>query len=477
MWYPWGAKVPSPRHQVAEDGPQFLDKRRGANWDNREFRYARELNFTNGRTTNVFYHSELDDLPWNFSQKTRGMAIANDSREENGTLQNEEKFCVLILSYHKREATDHDRKIFNRMGVTLFEPSKQISMNSMNIPMPQSLLDRDCTTLSRHVLQQLNSFGADAQDLSAIMNRIALAGKLIARRLSRAGLMADVLGFTGETNVQGESVKKMDVFANEVFISVFKQSGLVCRLASEEMENPYYIPENCPIGRYTLLYDPIDGSSNVDINLNVGSIFAIRQQQGDDLDGSASDLLTTGDQQIAAGYILYGPSTMLVYSLGAGVHSFILDPSLGEFILAQENIQMPEHGPIYSTNEGNFWQWDEALRDYTRYVHRHEGYTARYSGALVGDIHRILMQGGVFLYPGTTKNPEGKLRLLYETAPLAFLIEQAGGKASDGVTRLLDLIPTKLHQRTPAIMGSAEDVKLVESFIQDHQRRQMPEKA
>ncbi len=309
------------------------------------------------------------------------------------------------------------------------------------------------------------------------MNRIALAGKLIARRLSRAGLMADVLGFTGETNVQGESVKKMDVFANEVFISVFKQSGLVCRLASEEMENPYYIPENCPIGRYTLLYDPIDGSSNVDINLNVGSIFAIRQQQGDDLDGSASDLLTTGDQQIAAGYILYGPSTMLVYSLGAGVHSFILDPSLGEFILAQENIQMPEHGPIYSTNEGNFWQWDEALRDYTRYVHRHEGYTARYSGALVGDIHRILMQGGVFLYPGTTKNPEGKLRLLYETAPLAFLIEQAGGKASDGVTRLLDLIPTKLHQRTPAIMGSAEDVKLVESFIQDHQRRQMPEKA
>ncbi|MEB3228050.1 MAG: class 1 fructose-bisphosphatase [Synechocystis sp.] len=348
-------------------------------------------------------------------------------------------------------------------------------MNTTNIPMPQSLLDRDCTTLSRHVLQQLNSFGAEAQDLSAIMNRIALAGKLIARRLSRAGLMADVLGFTGETNVQGESVKRMDVFANEVFISVFEQSGLVCRLASEEMEKPYYIPENCPIGRYTLLYDPIDGSSNVDINLNVGSIFAIRQQQGDDLDGSASDLLTqTGEQQIAAGYILYGPSTMLVYSLGSGVHSFILDPSLGEFILAQENIQMPAHGPIYSTNEGNFWQWEEALRDYTRYVHRHEGYTARYSGALVGDIHRILMQGGVFLYPGTTKNPAGKLRLLYETAPLAFLIEQAGGKASDGAQRLLDIIPSKLHQRTPAIMGSAEDVKLVESFIQDHKHRQLP---
>lgn len=345
-------------------------------------------------------------------------------------------------------------------------------MTVSEIHIPNSLLDRDCTTLSRHVLQQLNSFGADAQDLSAIMNRIALAGKLIARRLSRAGLMADVLGFTGETNVQGESVKKMDVFANDVFISVFKQSGLVCRLASEEMEKPYYIPENCPIGRYTLLYDPIDGSSNVDINLNVGSIFAIRQQEGDDLDGSASDLLANGDKQIAAGYILYGPSTILVYSLGSGVHSFILDPSLGEFILAQENIRIPNHGPIYSTNEGNFWQWDEALRDYTRYVHRHEGYTARYSGALVGDIHRILMQGGVFLYPGTEKNPDGKLRLLYETAPLAFLVEQAGGRASDGQKRLLDLIPSKLHQRTPAIIGSTEDVKLVESFISDHKQRQ-----
>jgi fructose-1,6-bisphosphatase I len=346
-------------------------------------------------------------------------------------------------------------------------------VDSNNFPIPEQSLDRDCTTLSRHVLQQLHSFDADAQDLSAITNRIALAGKLISRRLSRAGLMANTLGFTGETNVQGESVKKMDIFANEVFISVFKQSGLVCRLASEEMEKPYYIPENCPIGRYTLLYDPIDGSSNVDINLSVGSIFSIRQQSGDDLTGEATDLLTqNGRQQLAAGYILYGPSTMLVYSLGQGVHSFILDPSLGEFILAQENIQMPDHGQIYSTNEGNFWQWDEAIRDYARYVHRHEGYTARYSGALVGDIHRILMQGGVFLYPGTIKNPEGKLRLLYETAPLAFLIEQAGGRASDGHTDILDLVAGKLHQRNPLIIGSKEDVQLVKSFIADREKRE-----
>ena len=345
-------------------------------------------------------------------------------------------------------------------------------MTNQDQPMiPEHSLDRDCTTLSRHVLQQFPSFSPEAQDISAIMSRIALAAKLISRRLSRAGLIAGTLGFTGETNVQGESVKKMDVYANEVFISVFKQSGLVCRLASEEMEKPYYIPENCPIGRYTLLYDPIDGSSNVDINLNVGSIFSLRQQEGNDLDGEAQDLLQNGHKQIGAGYVLYGPSTVLVYSLGQGVHSFILDPSLGEFILAEENIKLPAHGPVYSVNEGNYWQWEESIREYIRYVHRHEGYTARYSGALVGDFHRILLQGGVFLYPGTVKKPEGKLRLLYESAPLAFLIEQAQGKASTGFQNILDVVPDKLHARAPLIIGSTEDVQLVESFIQDWTRR------
>lgn len=339
------------------------------------------------------------------------------------------------------------------------------------------LLDRDCTTLSRHVLEQLQSFSAEAQDLSAIMTRIALAGKLIARRLSRAGLMEGVLGFTGETNVQGESVKRMDVYANEVFISVFKQSGLVCRLASEEMEQPYYIPENCPIGRYTLLYDPIDGSSNVDININVGSIFAIRQQEGEDSDGQARDLLQSGRNQLAAGYILYGPSTMLVYSIGNGVHSFVLDPSLGEFILADQNIRVPDHGSIYSVNEGNFWQWEESYRDFIRYVHRHEGYTARYGGALIGDFHRILYQGGVFLYPGTGKQPDGKLRLLYEASPLAFLIEQAGGRASTGTQDILDFVPDRLHARVPLIIGSKNDVALVESFVKERIREKAVLKA
>ncbi|MGF1498715.1 MAG: class 1 fructose-bisphosphatase [Elainellaceae cyanobacterium] len=332
-------------------------------------------------------------------------------------------------------------------------------------------LDRDTTTLSRHVLQQLQSFSPDAQDLSALMNRIALAGKMIARRLSRADLIEDALGLTGRTNVQGESVKRMDIFANQVFIAVLKQSGLVCRLASEEMDQPYYIPENCPVGRYTLLYDPIDGSSNVDINLNVGSIFAIRRQEGDDADGSAQDLLQDGSKQIAAGYILYGPSTMLVYSIGRGVHAFTLDPSLGEFILSSENIKVPNHGAVYSVNEGNFWQWDESIRDYIRYMHRHEGYSARYSGALVGDFHRILFQGGVFLYPGTVKKPEGKLRLLYEAAPLAYLVEQAGGKASTGTQPIMNVVPDHLHQRVPLVIGSQEDVELVESYITDRARR------
>lgn len=335
-------------------------------------------------------------------------------------------------------------------------------------------IGRDSMTLSQHVLQQLHSFGSDAQDLSALMNRIAFAGKLVARRLTRAGLVEDALGFTGRINVQGESVKKMDVYANDVFVSVFQKSGLVCRLVSEEMDDIFYMPENCPLSRYTLLYDPIDGSSNVDINLNVGSIFAVRRQVGDDLDQTGNDLLTHGRDQIAAGYILYGPSTVLVYSIGKGVHAFTLDPSLGEFILASEDIQIPQHGSNYSVNEGNFWQWDEPYRDYIRYMHRHEGYSGRYSGALVGDFHRILMQGGVFLYPGTIKNPQGKLRLLYESAPLAFLAEQAGGKATTGEQAVLDFVPNELHKRTPLVIGSQEDVQLVESFIQERKVERPP---
>ncbi len=333
-------------------------------------------------------------------------------------------------------------------------------------PEQETTLSRDFTTLARHVLTSLGNFTAEAYDLSALMSRIGLAGKMISRRLSCAGLLENTLGVTGEVNVQGEEVKTMDLYANRVFIRAFEQSGLVCRLASEEMEKPYYIPENCPIGRYTLLFDPIDGSSNIDANLAVGSIFSVRQQEGIDETGECLDLLQPGRKQIAAGYILYGSSTMLVYTIGRGVHTFTLDPSLGEFILSQEHLRIPDRGSTYSINEGNFWHWEEPMRNFVRYIHRHAGFTSRYSGALVADIHRILFQGGVFLYPGTTDRPEGKLRLLYESAPLAMLIEQAGGRATTGTQAILDVVPAKLHARTPLVIGSPENVALVESFLQ-----------
>jgi fructose-1,6-bisphosphatase I len=341
------------------------------------------------------------------------------------------------------------------------EPSLQLT------PRQEGELTRDFTTLGQDVLSQFSDFSATAYDLSAILTRIGLAGKLIARHLSRAGLLADVLGVTGEVNVQGESVKKMDQFANRAFIRAFEQSGLVCRIASEEMEKPYYIPENCPIGRYTLVFDPIDGSGNIDANLAVGSIFAVRQQEGDDVAASGDDLLQSGHKQVAAGYILYGSSTMLVYTVGRGVHSFTLDPSLGEFILSQSNIRIPQSGATYSINEGNFWQWHENMRSYIRHIHLQPGYSARYSGALVADFHRILFQGGVFLYPGTVKHPEGKLRLLYEGAPLAMLAEQAGGRAITGKERVMDAIPDHLHGRTPLFIGSPDNVALVEKFLQE----------
>ncbi len=338
--------------------------------------------------------------------------------------------------------------------------------NSIELTADQEIiLNRDFITLSNHVLAQFGDFSAEAHDLSVLMSRIALAGKMIARRLSQAGLVADTLGVTGGINVQGEEVKKMDLYANRIFIRAFEKSGLVCRLASEEMAEPYYIPENCPIGRYTLLYDPIDGSSNIDANLAVGSIFAVRQQEGNDESGEGLDLMQPGHKQIAAGYILYGSSTMFVYTIGKGVHVFTLDPSLGEFILSQENLQIPKHGSTYSINEGNFWQWEENMREYVKHIHKQPGYSARYSGALVADIHRILFQGGVFLYPGTVNHPDGKLRLLYESAPLGFLVTQAGGRAITGTGEVLDAVATKLHQRTPLFIGSTDDVALVESFL------------
>ncbi len=322
-------------------------------------------------------------------------------------------------------------------------------------------LDRDCVTLSHHVRQQFSDAPATGQGLGVVLERIALAGKLILRRLSRAALEVNTLGATGNLNVQGESVQQMDIYANDVFISVFRGSGLVSSLASEEMADPYHLPENAATGVYTILYDPIDGSSNLDINLNVGSIFSIHRRTTLE----ATGLLCPGREQVGAGYILYGPSTLMVYSLGRGVHVFTLDPVLGEFILTQADLRTPDQGFIYSINEASLHQWEQPYRDYLSYLQRRGGYTARYSGAMVGDFHRILLQGGVFLYPATPKLPEGKLRLLYESAPLAFLVDQAGGRGSNGCQDLLDLVPDRIHLRTPVVLGSRQNVGLVESFL------------
>ncbi len=329
--------------------------------------------------------------------------------------------------------------------------------------LPQSSTDlelsRNVLTLSRHVLQQFEDFSPAAQDFSALMSRVALAGKMIARRLSQSGLVEDALGVTGSINVQGEVQQQLDDYANRAFIRVLEQTGLVCRIVSEEMRAPARLPENCSLSRFALVFDPLDGSSNIDANLTVGSIFAVLQAEGVD-QGNSEDLFKAGRDFVAAGYILYGPSTQLVYSLGKGVHSFTLDPSLGEFILTQTDIQTPQKGSIYSVNEGNFGQWDPGMQDYIRFVHR-QGYTSRYSGALIADFHRILLQGGVYLYPGTVSKPDGKLRLMYEAAPLAFLLHQSGGVATSGTVNIMDIVPQSLHQRVPLILGSPDNVQEV----------------
>lgn len=333
-------------------------------------------------------------------------------------------------------------------------------------PQSDRAMRRDFMTLTHHVLQQFDDYTPEAQDFSALMHRISLAGKMIARHLSKAGLVEDALGVTGTVNVQGEPVKLMDEYANEAFIRALEQSGLVCRMVSEEVAGPIELAENCSLGRYALLFDPIDGSSNIDADLSIGSIFSIIRMRGDS-DGSDAELLQPGAEQLAAGYILYGPSTQLIYSMGKGVHMFILDPSLGEFILSKSDIRTPERGNTYSVNEGYFCKWAGPMQEYIRYVHRQDGYTARYSGALVADVHRILLYGGVYLYPGTVAKPEGKLRLLYEASPLAYLMEQAGGRATSGQQRILDIQPTELHQRVPLIVGSTANVAEVEQCLRD----------
>jgi fructose-1,6-bisphosphatase I len=325
------------------------------------------------------------------------------------------------------------------------------------------------TTLTRFIIETQAGYPAATGEFSALLAQIGLAGKMVSNDLRRAGLI-NILGMTGETNVQGEAIKKLDAIANENVIKVFQYSGLVCALASEEMEKPVKLPENWPLGKYMLLFDPLDGSSNTDVNMPLGTIFSVLRYEGKGGLPSDAELVRKGTEQVAAGYLMYGSSTMLVFTSGKGVNGFTLDPGIGEYLLTHENIRIPPRGKVYGVNEGNYHKWPAGTQRYIDYLKQSDKatgrpYSSRYSGCLTADVHRILLGGGIYLYPGETDKPEGKLRLLYEANPLAMVVEQAGGKAGTGTMRILDVEPKVLHQRVPLLIGSAEDVGLAEAFI------------
>ncbi|MET0390142.1 MAG: class 1 fructose-bisphosphatase, partial [Polyangiales bacterium] len=300
-------------------------------------------------------------------------------------------------------------------------------------------------------------------EFTQLFQQLALAGKIIASRVNQAGL-AGLLGHTGKVNVQGETVQKLDEFANDTLIKAIEGGGQVCLMGSEENEDPIPIPTRYPKGKYVLMFDPLDGSTNIDVNISIGTIFSVHRRLSETDEPGLADCLQVGRQQLAAGYIIYGSSCMFVFTTGHGVHGFTLDPTVGEFFLSHPDIRMPERGKIYSVNEGNESQWDDSVRgwvDWLKTPDKASGrpYSGRYIGTLVADFHRTLMKGGIFAYPADKKNANGKLRLLYEASPMAWLAEQAGGLASTGKEPVLDVIPTVLHQRVPLYIGSKLDVE------------------
>jgi len=318
------------------------------------------------------------------------------------------------------------------------------------------------TTVERHFLDKGNSPHA-TEEFSWLLSGITLATKIIAAYVQRAGLL-EVMGATGRVNVQGEEVQKLDEFANETLVRCLGYRGTIGILVSEEDEEPHVIQEAAS-GKYIVLFDPLDGSSNINANVSIGTIFSILQRDphSDSRDVMAH-ILQPGCKQVAAGYVVYGSSTVLAYTAGEGVHMFTLDPSIGAYLLAQENIRMPEAGRIYSVNEAYRASFPEGIQHYLDWAKEAGDYSSRYIGSLVADFHRTLIRGGVFIYPDTKKSPEGKLRLLYEANPLAFVAEQAGGTATDGRVRILDKQPRTMHERTPLIIGSTDEVKRVLSF-------------
>jgi fructose-1,6-bisphosphatase I len=325
------------------------------------------------------------------------------------------------------------------------------------------------TTIERFILDQEDRFPEATGELSNLLYDIALATKIIAAAIRRAGLV-NILGSDGQRNVQGEVQQKLDVLANETIKNSLNHTGRVCVMGSEEDEDIIPVPEEYGVGKYAVLFDPLDGSSNIDVNSAVGTIFSIYRRVSMEGRGTAADVLQPGCRQVAAGYVMYGSSTMLVYTTGQGVHGFTLDPTIGEFLLSHPKIVTPRIGTYYSVNESNFPRWDKAVQLAVRGLKGDlqdgmQPKNSRYIGSLVADFHRNLINGGVFLYPADTKNPEGKLRLLYEASPMAFIAEQAQGSATDGINRILDVVPQRLHQRTPLVIGSREDVGFVADTI------------
>ena len=326
-------------------------------------------------------------------------------------------------------------------------------------------------TIERHILMEQERFPDSSGSLTNLLYDLALAGKLIASRTQRAGL-ADILGSAGHENVQGEEVQKLDVYAQRTIYQLTDHTGRLCCMASEEEKEIIPIPEPYPKGDYVLVFDPLDGSTNIDYNVAVGTIFAIFRRKTKSGPGTVADVLQCGREIVAGGYLVYGSSTMLVYTTGHGVNGFTLDPSIGEFLLSHPNVRIPDKPKYYSVNQGNEKYWTEGVRRYTRWLQGEDGSPRalglRYIGSMVADVHRTLFGGGVFYYPADSKDPnkpQGKLRLLYEAVPMAYLIEQAGGYGSTGRGPLLDVVPSALHQRTPVFVGNRDVVAKAEEFI------------
>ncbi|MBV1924517.1 MAG: class 1 fructose-bisphosphatase [Flavobacteriaceae bacterium] len=329
-------------------------------------------------------------------------------------------------------------------------------------------------TLGEFIINNQKEFKYSSGELSRLINSIRLAGKVVNHEVNKAGLV-DILGNAGDTNIQGEDQQKLDVYANEVFIKTLTNREIVCGIASEEEDDFITIKGSNEKNdnKYVVLIDPLDGSSNIDVNVSVGTIFSIyRRVTPSGTPVTLEDFLQPGNQQVAAGYIVYGTSTMIVYSTGHGVNGFTLNPAIGTYYLSHPNMTFPKQGKIYSVNEGNYVHFPQGVKNYIKYCQREEEdrpYTSRYIGSLVSDFHRNMIKGGIYIYPNTSKDPNGKLRLLYECNPMAFIAEQSGGKASDGFQRILDIKPTELHQRVPFFCGSKLMVEKAEEFMKEQE--------